>query len=346
MSENPPSRESGERTLVVSVDAMGGDLGPGAVVSGMAKIARQRKDVAFIAHGDSRKLEQLISRQRALRDRCSVVHADGVVTPEDKPSDIMRHGQHTSMWSAISSVREGKAEAAVSCGNTGALLAVSIVGLKRAEGFRRPAIAIVWPAFSKSGFNVLLDAGASDSADARDLAQFAKLGAQYARDALGVDRPRVGILNIGTEGHKGRDEIKGAADIVSREADGLDFEYVGYVEGTDIARNTADVIVTDGFTGNVALKTAEGTARFVYQILRSALKKSPLAFIGAILSSRTFREVKKLIDPRRVNGGVFLGLNGIVVKAHGSSDATGFSSALYLALRLAGAKIHKAEGGG
>jgi len=239
------------------------------------------------------------------------------------------------MWNALGAQRQGDAQATVSCGNTGALMAVSMLQLRKLPGVHRPAIACLWPSRGKTGFNTMLDVGADVRADEESLLQYAMMGAAYYRNAFDIARPRVGLLNVGTEEHKGRAEIKEAALLIAQAAQIGQFEFVGFVEGSDIPSDRVDVIVTDGFTGNVALKTGEGTARLISDLLRSELTATPWAKIAGLLALRPMRRAKRRTDPSRVNGGVFLGLNGTVVKSHGSADATGVSSAIKLAFTLA-----------
>lgn len=324
---------------VLSIDAMGSDMGPSVVVAGMALSAAKNAALRFIVHGDRPQLERLIERRRDLMDRCEIRHAEGVVTMDTKPSHVLRNGKSTSMWSCIEAVRSGEAGAAVSCGNTGALMALSMIRLRKIEGVNRPAIACLWPSRNPSGFNVMLDVGADIRADAADLLQYALMGASYARNGLDLPRPRVGLLNVGTEEHKGRAELKLAAELIERVSKAADFDFVGFIEGGDLPSDMVDVIVTDGFTGNVALKTGEGTARLIRELLGEAFRFSPLSRIAALLAYTSLRRLSKRIDPRRVNGGVFLGLNGTVVKSHGSADATGVSAAIKLAARLAAAGL-------
>ncbi|MGR3292142.1 MAG: phosphate acyltransferase PlsX, partial [Paracoccaceae bacterium] len=276
-----------------------------------------------------------VDRKSDLADRCEIRNATGVITMDDKPVQAMRNGKGTSMWSAIDAVKDGDASVAVSCGNTGALMAISMVRLRKLHGVNRPAIACLWPSRSKGGFNIMLDVGADIKADEQDLLQFATMGASYARNGLGINRPRVGLLNVGTEESKGRAELKTAHELISQQADNGAFEFVGFVEGGDIPSDRVDVIVTDGFTGNVALKTGEGTASLLNEFLRQAFKATPFARLAAIVAMSSLRRLSKRTDPRRVNGGVFLGLNGTVIKSHGSADATGVAAAVNLALRLA-----------
>ncbi|MBN2905442.1 MAG: phosphate acyltransferase PlsX [Rhodobacteraceae bacterium] len=320
---------------VISVDAMGGDRGPSAVVAGIAKSAAKNAEIRFILHGQKDVLEKLVSRRKVLDGRVEIRDAAEVVTMDAKPSHVMRHGQATSMWSAIDSVRNGEATVAVSCGNTGALMLLSIVRLRKLPGVNRPAIACLWPSRNPHGFNVMLDVGADVRADEQDLLQYALMGASYARNGLGLHHPRVGLLNVGTEENKGRAELKAAHDLIEGRAEAGNFDFVGFVEGGDIPSDRVDVIVTDGFTGNIALKTGEGTARLIGDFMREAFKATPLSRIAALLAITSLRRLKKRIDPRRVNGGVFLGLNGTVVKSHGASDPTGVSAAVKLAFQLA-----------
>ncbi|MDJ0994200.1 MAG: phosphate acyltransferase PlsX [Dinoroseobacter sp.] len=330
-----PSEGLGLDGVVISVDAMGGDRGPAPVVAGLAKSAAKNPEIAFIVHGDKVEIDRLVARRKILKGRVVVRNAEAVVQMSDKPSQVMRSGKNTSMWSAIDSVRNGEASVCVSCGNTGALMALSMVRLRKAPGVNRPAIACLWPSRNQGGFNVMLDVGADIRADAQDLLQYALMGASYARNGLGLKNPRVGLLNVGTEEHKGRAELKAAHDLIADTAPQANYDFVGFVEGGDIPSDRVDVIVTDGYTGNIALKTAEGTAALIREFLTNAFKKTPLSRIAALLAYTSLRRLGKRIDPRRVNGGVFLGLNGTVVKSHGSADATGVSAAIKLAFELA-----------
>ncbi|WP_333831355.1 phosphate acyltransferase PlsX [Pararhodobacter sp.] len=327
------SPETGQ--VQISVDAMGSDLGPAAVVAGCALSVRNNPHVHIILHGDTAVLEPLVARQPALTGRCVLRHAERTVTMEDKPSHVMRHGKGTSMWSTIEALSLGDAQAAVSCGNTGALMAVSMLLLRRMEGVSRPAIACLWPSLGKHRFNTMLDVGADVKAEPQDLLAYAIMGTTYFRNGFNEARPRVGLLNVGTEEHKGRAESKIAFDLIARHQETGRYEFVGFVEGSDIPSPRVDVIVTDGFTGNIALKTGEGTAKLVGDVLRESLRSSFISMLGALLSRRAFELVSARVDPRRVNGGVFLGLNGTVVKSHGSADATGVAAAIALAAKLA-----------
>ncbi len=330
----------GPSRIVISVDTMGGDLGPATVIAGCARSAEKNPDIGFILHGPKDQLEPLVAKRKTLTGRCEIRDTPGVVTMDDKPSHVVRHGKDTSMWSAIEAVRDGDAEVCVSCGNTGALMALSMIRLRKMEGVNRPAICCLWPSRAKGGFNLMLDVGADIRADEHDLLQYALMGASYARNGLGLTRPRVGLLNVGTEEHKGRAELKVANDMIAEAAGLGDYEYIGFVEGGDIPTDRVDVIVTDGFTGNIALKTAEGTASLIRSFLKEAFSATPLSRIAAMMAYTSLRRLSKRIDPRQVNGGVFLGLNGTVVKSHGSSDATGISAAIKLSFTLAKSKFN------
>ncbi|MCZ8079549.1 MAG: phosphate acyltransferase PlsX [Rhodobacteraceae bacterium] len=327
----------GPRRIVISVDAMGGDRGPAAVVAGLSLSASAHPDVDFILHGNDAELTRLVEREAPLKDRVTVRHADRVVSMQDKPSHVMRHGDGTSMWSCIDSIKQGEASVAVSCGNTGALMAIAMLRLRRLPGINRPAIASLWPSRNPGGFNVMLDMGADVKAEAGDLLQFAMMGASYARNGLGLTRPRVGLLNVGTEEHKGRAELKEAHELLGPQAEAGGFDFIGFVEGSDIPSDRVDVIVTDGFTGNVALKTGEGTAKLISDFLREEFNASVFSRLAALFALSTLKRLQKRMDPRRANGGVFLGLNGTVVKSHGSADATGVAAAIGLARQLAAA---------
>jgi len=334
MARSGDAQDEAQR-IVISVDVMGGDAGPAVVIAGCDYSARKNARIDFILHGPEEQLGPLVAKRKALTGRCDIHNATGVVSMEDKPSQVVRNGKGTSMWSAIETVRAGTAAVAVSCGNTGALMAMSMIRLRKLPGVNRPAIAVLYPSSNPQGFNVLLDVGADIRADADDLLRYALMGMSYARNGLDLPRPRVGLLNVGTEEHKGRTELKKAHDLIKDQRDVAGFEFVGFVEGGDISGDICDVIVTDGFTGNVAIKTGEGTASLVGERLREAFKFTPLSRLASLLAYPSLRRLRKKIDPRRVNGGVFLGLNGTVVKSHGSADATGVSSAIKLAAQLA-----------
>jgi phosphate acyltransferase len=321
--------------VVLSIDAMGGDQGLECVVTGMAKSLKKNPRLRYIVHGDEAELRRAIRPQSRLEACTEIRHAPAVVAMDDKPSKVLRNAQGTSMWSALQAVKAGESSVVISCGNTGALMALSMLALRKTPGVDRPAIAVLWPSLNPQGYNILLDGGADIRADADDLVTYAVMGASYARNALSLTRPRVGLLNVGTEEHKGRTELHAAAERIAAVAPTGDFEYIGYVEGSDMPSDRVDVIVTDGFTGNVALKTGEGTAKMIQGLLKEAFSYSSLSRIGALFALTSLKRLQKRIDPRRANGGVFLGLNGTVIKSHGSADATGVSAAIKLAFTLA-----------
>ena len=314
---------------------MGGERGAAAVVGGTAIAAAKNPNINYILHGNAKLLNALIAKRKVLQGRCEIRHTDQAVGMTDKPSHVMRHGKGTSMWSTLDAVRDGDATVAVSCGNTGALMALSMIRLRKALGVNRPAIAILWPSLNPQGFNVMLDVGADIRADEHDLFKYALMGASYARNGLNITHPRIGLLNVGTEQHKGRAELRDAHDLIGMAAAANGYDFVGFVEGGDLPSDKVDVIVTDGFTGNVALKTAEGTVGLVGLRLREAFKHTPLSRIGSIFAYTSLRRLSHRIDPRRHNGGVFLGLNGTVIKSHGAADATGVAAAIELAIKLA-----------
>jgi glycerol-3-phosphate acyltransferase PlsX len=335
MTGKPDQTLAKSDRIVISVDAMGGDAGPTAVVAGLAMSAQKNPDIGFLLHGPVEQLTPLVAKKRILEGRVEIRDAQKVVTMNDKPSQVMRNGKGTSMWATVDAVKTGEAAGAVSCGNTGALMALSMLRLRKMPGVDRPAIAILWPSSNPQGFNVMLDVGADVRADARDLLQYALMGTSYVRNSMDIALPRVGLLNVGTEEHKGHAELKEAHALIAAHAEQAKYEFVGFVEGSDIPGNVVDLIVTDGFTGNVAIKTGEGTAGLLRSTLRESFEYSFLSRMAAVFAYTSLARLAKRIDPRRVNGGVFLGLNGTVVKSHGGADATGVSAAIKLAFHLA-----------
>ena len=310
---------------------MGAERGPSVVMRG-AEIALDRHPgLRFIIFGDRARLEPLLRKSGKLKDAAELRHTELAVSPEDKPGHVLRRGRQTSMRLAIDAVAGGEAAGIVSAGNTGALMALSKFVLKTLPGIDRPAIAGFFP--TMRGESVMLDLGANVECNANNLVQFAIMGAAFARTVLGLPRPTVGLVNVGEEELKGNETVRTAAQMLRETS--LPLEFHGFVEGNDIPNGTTDVIVTDGFTGNVALKTAEGTAKLYSQFLRAALRRSILSRIGLLLASGALRALRERVDPRLYNGGVLLGLNGITVKSHGGADATGFSTAIGLAADMA-----------
>ena len=324
------------RDLTVSIDAMGGDAGPSIVVAALVRSVLRHPQVKFILHGDEAELKPLLAKRGKLAERVDIRHASERVRMEEKPSLALRRGRNTSMWRAIASVKAKEAEVIVSAGNTGALMAMSMFQLGTLEGISRPAIAVLWP--TKRGQTVVLDVGANVVASAEQLVDFAVMGEAFARGILNLERPTVGILNVGTEDMKGHDAVRGAAHIL-RSNSSLPIEFAGFVEGDDLAEGTVDVVVTDGFTGNVALKTAESTAKLVAHFLRTALMRSFLGRIGGFLAAGALNVLRRKFDPRALGAGIFLGLDGVVMKSHGGTDELGFASALDMAIDMARAGV-------
>jgi len=312
---------------------MGGDNGPRIAVHGARLAYRERKNTSFIFHGRQEELQPILADFPELKSVSAIRHSDTVIAMDDKPSQALRKGRgNSSMWAALQSVKDGEADVCISGGNTGALMAMATMCLRPIEGISRPGIAAIWPTLRSD--IVVLDVGATIGADAQQLVDFSILGAALARALFDDEQPSVGLLNVGTEEVKGLDSIKEAARLLS-EASGAGFTYHGFVEGDDIGKGTVDVVVTEGFTGNIALKTAEGTARQVGTYVRNAMKANLMSRIGALFASQGLNALRRKLDPRTVNGGVFLGLNGIVIKSHGGTDEIGYKSALGLAYEMA-----------
>ncbi len=314
----------------IALDAMGGDFGPEVVVPGAAISLTRQPQMQFVLFGDEQKIAPVLAKHATLAAKSRIVHTLLAIASDEKPSQAMRRGKGTSMWLAIEAVKNGEANAVVSGGNTGALMAMSKLILRPLPGIERPAIAALWPTIR--GECIVLDVGANIGASARQLTDFAIMGAAMARALFHVEKPTVGLLNVGSEETKGADEVK-EAHAWLKEHD-LPMTYHGFVEGDEIGRNTVDVVVVEGFAGNIALKTAEGTARQVGQYIKDAMGSSALTKLGAVLARGGFKALKERMDPRRVNGGTFLGLNGIAIKSHGGSDALGFASAIDLAYEM------------
>jgi len=304
---------------------MGGDFGPEVVIPGAAISLNRNPSLNFTLFGDKARIEAQLRGHAALSARCEIVHTDSEVAMDAKPSQAVRQGRQSSMWRAIQSVSDGESDVVISAGNTGALMAMSKLVLRPISDIERPAIAALWPTVRNEC--IVLDVGANIGASTSQLCDFALMGAAMARALFHVEKPSVGLLNVGTEEVKGADEVKQAHTILRDLAD-LPIDYRGFVEGNEIGQGRVDVVVVEGFAGNIALKTAEGTARQISQYLRDALSRSLMSRLGAFLAQGGFRVLKSKMDPRRVNGGTFLGLNGLAVKSHGGTDALGFASAI------------------
>lgn len=313
---------------------MGGDHGPPVVVGGVRDYIRRHggEGVRFLLHGDEAAIRAEMARLHLSEAVCEVRHTDKVVAMDEKPAQAMRRGKGSSLWNAVEAVKTGEAAAAVSAGNTGALMAISKLILRMAAAdLERPAIVASWP--TMRGVTAVLDVGANIESDAAQLIEFAIMGEAFQSAVHGVKRPTIGLLNVGSEDMKGHEEVRQAHRIL-REG-GLNLNYHGFVEGDDIARGTVDVVVTDGFTGNVALKTAEGTARFISALMKEALTSGLPAKFGALLALPALRRMRSRIDPNAINGGPLLGLNGLVIKSHGGATAGGFGNAIRIAVDLA-----------
>jgi phosphate acyltransferase len=316
----------------IAIDAMGGDSGPAAMIAGASRIRRRDPSLEFLIYGAEAQVRAELGRHSHLDSGVTIIDSPEQIEAAEKPSQAIRRARTTSMGMAINAVKEGRADAAVSAGNTGAMMAMSKLALRTMPGIDRPALAALLPTLGETDL-IMLDLGANTECDAQNLVQFAVMGAAYARTVLEIDRPRVKLLNIGTEELKGTDELKEAAALL-READYLPFRFDGFTEGDQLSRGQLDVVVTDGFSGNIALKTAEGTARFVTDLLRRAFKSSLRSKAGFALSAPALNLLKVHLDPNNHNGAVFLGLNGLVIKSHGSATPKGVANALGVAARM------------
>jgi len=312
----------------IALDAMGGDIGPAVVVPGADLSLARHPETEFILYGDQAVVGPLVAQRPRLKAASRLVHTDVVVKMDAKPSQALRQGRwKSSMWLAIDAVKKGEADVAVSAGNTGALMAMAKFNLRMMPGIERPAIAALWPTLK--GDSVVLDVGATIGTNADHLVDLAVMGSAMARLLFDLARPTVGLLNIGVEEVKGQEEVREAGRVL-REANLPFLEYVGFVEGDEIGQGNVDVIVTEGFAGNIAIKTAEGTARQLTAYLRGAMSRTLRARIGYLFARNAFQMLRDKMDPRKANGGVFLGLNGIVIKSHGGTDAEGFAAAVDL----------------
>lgn len=317
---------------LIAIDAMGGDDGIRVMVAGAALARHRHENFKFLLVGDEPRIKQALEDHPNLRSASEILHTDEVVSGDDKPSQALRKSRGSSMGLAINAVKEGNASAAVSAGNTGALMAMAKLAFRTMAGIDRPALAALLPTMRDTDV-VMLDLGANTECDARNLVQFAVMGAAYSRIINGFDQPTVQLLNIGTEEQKGTDSLRDASQYL-RGASGLQMNFDGFVEADKINRGHADVVVCDGFSGNIALKAIEGTARFVTDLLRNAFTSSLRSKVGFLVSRPATELLRDHLDPNNHNGAVFLGLNGVVVKSHGSADAKGVANAVKVAARL------------
>ena len=321
---------------IIALDAMGGDHGPDVIVPGAAISLVRHPALSFRLYGDEARIKPVLEQHEAMARRSTVIHTPIAISMEEKPSQALRRGKGSSMWMALEAVKKGEAHAAVSAGNTGALMAMSKLVLRPVADIERPAIAAIWP--TVEGECIVLDVGANIGASAQQLTEFALMGAAMARALFHVERPTVGLLNVGVEEIKGNDDVRQAHTLLKETAD-LPIDYKGFIEGDQIGQGVVDVVVVEGFAGNIALKTAEGTAKQIGSYIRSALTRSMLSKLGAVLAQGGLKVLKQKMDPRRVNGGTFLGLGGIAIKSHGGTDALGFASAVDLAYEMAQAGL-------
>lgn len=324
------------RKITIALDVMGGDGAPRAVLDGAELFLQKNNNVHFLLFGSRQKIESHLASCTKLKTASTVEHTDVKVDSDERPSVAIRK-KESSMRLALDAVKAGKADAMVSSGNTGALMANAKLVLRALEGVKRPAIATLLP--TRKDPCVMLDLGANIECDSENLVQFALMGDAFAKVLLSLKSPRIGLLNIGSEDVKGHDTLKLAAHVLKGEAQSINF--TGFVEGDGISNGDVDVVVTDGFTGNVALKTAEGTAKLCADYVKKAFHSSILAKIGGLLAQRSLKKTFKKLDPRLYNGAMFLGLGGIAVKSHGSSDAVGNANAYRVAYELASKNINE-----
>ena len=321
------------KKITIAIDAMGGDQAPEMVIDGLEQARELFPETKFLVFGQESRVAPLIKKYPALVGACELHHTDDVVTADDKPSQALRRGRSSSMGLAIAAVKDGSADVAISAGNTGALMAFSKFLLRTMPGIDRPALISPMPTIR--GECVMLDLGANVECDSGNLVQFAIMGAAYARTVLGLSHPTVGLLNVGTEELKGKDSIRQAAEIL-KDSDHLPLDFRGFVEGSGVSAGDVDVVVTDGFTGNVALKVIEGTATLMAELLGRAFRSSWISKLGYLFARQGMKSLKDHMDPNNHNGGVFLGLNGLVVKSHGGANANGYASAVTTAIDMVG----------
>ncbi len=317
----------------IAVDAMGGDLGPPAVVAGACRAWKRRNDLRFIFFGDEAQIAPELKRFPDLQQVARIDHCADMIKGDEKPTQAIRRAKTTSMGRAIAAVKAKEADALVSGGNTGALMAMSKLALRTLPGIDRPALAGLMPTLGDTDA-VMLDLGANTESDTTNLVQFALMGAAYARVVLELDAPRVRLLNIGSEAQKGTDQLKDAAALLAAAAASLGMRFDGFIEGNQISRGEVDVIITDGFSGNIALKTMEGTARYIADLIRRAFANSIRSKVGFAISRPATQLLRHHLDPNNHNGGVFLGLNGLVVKSHGGANDIGVANAIRVAARM------------
>lgn len=326
------------KKYTVALDCMGGDNAPQSVIDGAQLIAKANPDIHFLLFGDSTKINPILQHCPHLKARHALVHTEEFVSSDEKPSVALRKGIKSSMRLAINAVKDGEADVVVSAGNTGALMAIAKIVLRPLPSIDRPAIVTAIPNQKKTA-TVLLDMGANVECDSEVLYQFAVMGHAFARVVLKIEQPSIGILNVGSEDLKGSDAVKGAASLIKESH--LKDCFHGYVEGDDILKGTTDIVVTDGFTGNITLKAIEGTCKLIASLIKEGFKSSIISKLGYLLAGTSIRRATKTMDPRLHNGAMLVGLNGVVVKSHGGTDALGFSNAIKVAISLVENKINE-----
>jgi glycerol-3-phosphate acyltransferase PlsX len=323
--------------VTISLDAMGGDNAPESVIKGASLALDEMPNLRFKIYGNKKKIGNLIDSYPNLANSHQFIHTEEVIDNSEKPSNALRRGRNSSMYLAIHAVKAGEAAAVVSAGNTGALMALSKFQLGTLPGIDRPAIGGILP--TEKGYCAMLDLGANVHCEAENLFEFAVMGNAFARAVLGVANPSVGLLNVGAEKSKGNETVKAALNLIQES--GIELNLFGFVEGDDISLGTTDVVVADGFSGNIALKSIEGLAKLYTKILKTELGRDPLGWIAALFAIPAFKRIKKKMDPRNYNGAMFLGLNGIVIKSHGSTEEVGFANAIKVAYKLARNNINE-----
>lgn len=323
------------KNIVISIDVMGGANAPGSVIDGLELICKQRSDLSFLLYGRETEIRQHLHHTKYLKDHAKIIDCMTVVSDDEAPVKAMKSGINSSMRKAIEAVNLGEANACISCGNTGALMVMSKMVLGMLDGIKRPAIVSIFP--NRTQGTVMLDLGANAECDPSHLLQFAVMGTCFAKVVLKKSDPSIGILNVGVEDYKGRELDKKLAQLLSESH----LNYYGFIEGHDLSDGVVDVVVTDGFTGNIALKVAEGVAKTCMHYMKHGFKSSLVARLGALLASRGLKKSFAIIDPRHYNGAMFVGIDGIVVKSHGSSDAVAFANAVEVTAKLVKEGINK-----
>lgn len=324
-------------TITLAVDAMGGDYAPQAVIQGLVIAAERYPSVHFLLYGDQKVVEPLVVQEKSLANKVTFISCEEVITAETKPSAAIRGFPDSSMRQAIKAVAEGRAQGIISAGNTGAYMVLAKILLKTISGIDRPALASLAPTLR--GEVVLLDLGANVECSSKNLQQFAIMGELFARYVLHLPKPRVGLMNVGSEDVKGSSMVKEAADLIRTSS--IKENFYGFIEGDDIPRGTVDVVVMDGFTGNVVLKAGEGVMHLALHYFKEAFKSSWISRLGYLLARPMLKKLSMRLDYRRYNGGIWLGLNGIAIKSHGGADAIGFAHAIDLAVDMVTSQINQ-----